>query len=184
MNIPFTESPLRLSAEAQALWDEFYNDIEREMRPGDSLQYLVDWGSKLPGAVGRIAGLLHLAEHETKGLTMPISVNSVNASCVIGAYFKEHAIAVFGLMQEDRRFKLARQILAFLDRVRPETFKGRDIMHHTAISLMEDVEQGLRVLTDRGYIRGEAGGLNNPGPGRPSGKTYRVNPKILERRNV
>jgi hypothetical protein len=117
-------------------------------------------------------------------LSIPISVNFVNASCVIGTYFKEHAIAVFGLMQEDRRFKLARQILAYLARAKVETFKGRDIMHHTSISVMEEVEQGLKVLIDRGYIREEAGALNNPGPGRPSGKTYRVNPKIFERRNV
>ena len=163
----------------------FITILRQEMRPGGSLCYLPDWGSKLPGAVARIAGLLHLAEHGAKGLSLPISVNSVNASCVIGAYFKEHAIAVFGLMQEDRRFKLARQILDYFDRKKPETFKGRDIMHHTTINLMEDVEQGLKVLIDRGYVREEAtGGLNNPGPGRPSGKTYRVNPKIFERKNV
>jgi len=185
MEIPLTDNSLSLSGEAQEAWDEFYTDIEKEMRPDGSLYYLPDWGSKLPGAVARIAGLLHLAEHGAKGLSLPISVNCVNASCVIGAYFKEHAIAVFGLMQEDRRFKLARQILAYVDRGRPETFRGRDIMHHTAISLMEDVEQGVRVLVDRGYIREEAEGvLNKSGPGRPSGKTYRVNPKIFERRNI
>ena len=184
MDIPFKDAILRLSPDAQRLWDEFYDDIEQEMRPGKSLCYLPDWGSKLPGAVARIAGLLHLAERGIGGLSSSISVTFVSASCVIGAYFKEHATAVFGLMQEDRKFKLARQILSYLNRVRPATFKGRDIMHHTAISLMEEVEQGLRVLADRGYIREETGGLSNPGPGRPSGKTYRVNPKIFERRNV
>lgn len=87
-------------------------------------------------------------------------------------------------MQEDRRFKVARQILGYLERIKPETFRGRDVMHHTAIALMDEVEQGLKILMDRGYIREEAGGLNNPGPGRPSGKRYRTNPKIFEARNV
>ncbi len=186
LEIPFTLTNLKLSPEAQRTWDEFYNDIEKEMRPGGSLQYLADWGSKLPGAVARIAGLLHFAEYEAGAIDLPISVDSVSASCVIGAYFKEHAIAVFGLMQEDRRFKLARQILDYVDRIRPETFKGRDIMHHTSISVMEEVEQGLKVLLDRGYIReGGAEGSNradNSGPGRPSAKTYRVNPKVFERK--
>ena len=180
--LPSTETTLTLTPEAQRLWDEFYNDIEKEMRPDGSLCYLHDWGSKLPGAVARIAGLLHLASHGAKGLSLPISVNSVSASCVIGGYFKEHAVAVFGMMKEDPRIKLARQILDYLKRHRPEKFKGRDVMHHTAISLMDDVEAGLKVLLDRGYIREEAGTLNSPRPGRPSGKTHRVNPKIFETR--
>jgi hypothetical protein len=91
-------------------------------------------------------------------------------------------------MREDKRFKLARQILAYLERVRPETFKGRDIMHHTSITVMEEVEQGLKVLIDRGYVREEvAKGSNkpdSPGPGRPSAKTYRMNPRIFRGRNV
>jgi hypothetical protein len=187
MDVPFMETDVRLSPEAQTVWNEFYDDIEREMRPGQSLQYLVDWGSKLAGATARIAGLLHLAEYGAKGLSLPISVNFVSASCVIGSYFKEHALAVFGMMQEDKRIKLARQILNYLERQRPETFKGRDVMHHTNICLMDEVEQGLKVLIDRGYVREEMAGWNresNPGPGRPSAKTYRVNPKVLEDRNT
>lgn len=186
MDMPFSESALRLSPDAQALWDEFYGDIETEMRPGGSLCYLPDWGSKLPGAAARIAGLLHLAEHGVRGLSLPISVNIVGASCMIGAFFKEHAIAVFGLMQEDRRFKLARQIRDYVMRVRPEIFTGRNVLHHTSIGLIEDVDLGIKVLLDRGYIRGDTTDdpKDNRGPGRPKGRGYIVNPKIFEKKNV
>ena len=178
MNVPFTENTLRLSGEAQDVWDEFYTDIENEMRPEESLYYLPDWGSKLPGAVARIAGLLHLAEHGAAGLSLPVSVNTVSASCLIGAYFKEHALAVFGLMQEDPRIKLARQILDYLRRHKPATFKGRDVMRHTHIGLSEETDRGLRILLDRGYVREEPT-TNNPGAGRPGGTIYRVNPKVF-----
>ncbi len=116
-------------------------------------------------------------------MSLPISVNSVSASCVIGAYFKEHAIAVFGLMQEDKRFKVARQILDYLKRHRVDRFKGRDVMHHTSISLMEDVEEGLKILIDRGYIREEPRKEQKPRH-RPEAQIYRVNPKILDDKNV
>jgi hypothetical protein len=186
MDMPFFDTNLRLSTDGQSVWDELYNDVEREMRPGESLEYLPDWGSKLPGEVARIAGLLHFAEHGPKAVGLPISVNIVGASAVIGAYFKEHAIAVFQLMQEDTRLKLARQILQYIGRIRPETFRERDVLRHTCIPTNEDVKQGLKVLADRRYIREEVtrAEMNRPEPGRPSSKTYRVNPRIFERTNV
>ncbi|MGD0660208.1 MAG: YfjI family protein, partial [Syntrophorhabdales bacterium] len=54
MDVPFADATLRLSQDAQIVWDDFYNDVEREMRREGSLFYLPDWGSKLPGAVARI----------------------------------------------------------------------------------------------------------------------------------
>jgi hypothetical protein len=186
MDIPFTDATLRLSQDAQAAWDGFYNDIEREMKPEGSLYYLQDWGSKLPGAVARIAGLLRLAEHGAKGLSLPISVTSVTASCMIGEYFRQHAIAVFGMMQEDKRIRLAKQILDYIQRARPETFKGRDVIHSTAIKLMEDVDLGLKVLLDRGYVRAE-GTVKVDGPakpGRPEAASYRIHPCLLKGKNV
>jgi len=156
------------------------------MRPEGSLYYLPDWGSKLPGAVARIAGLLHLAENGPKGLSLPVSVTSVTASCAIGAYLKEHAITVFGMMQEDPRIKTAKQILGYIQRTRPETFKGRDVIHSTAIKLMENVDQGLKVLMDRGYVRAEES-IKPDGPaktGRPPAVSYRVHPGLLRGKYV
>jgi hypothetical protein len=89
-------------------------------------------------------------------------------------------------MQEDTRLKLARQILQYIGRIRPETFRERDVLRHTCIPTNEDVKQGLKVLADRRYIREEVtrAEMNRPEPGRPSSKTYRVNPRIFERTNV
>jgi replicative DNA helicase len=186
MDMPSSDVSLTISPDAHERWNEFYDYIEQELRPDHSLYYLPDWGSKLPGAVARIAGLLHLAQHGTPGLSIPISVNSVTGSCAIGAYFKEHAVAVFGLMQEDKRIKFAKQILGYIKRHRPETFKGRDVIHHTAIKFMEDVQLGLEVLMERGYIKPAQPNIpEDPRRrGRPEAAVYLVHPAILRGENV
>ena len=81
-------------------------------------------------------------------------------------------------MQEDPRMKLARQIRDYIQRQRPETFKVREVMRHTAIQLAEDVEKGIGILRERGYVRQEEN-IDSAGVGRPEAKTYRVNPKFL-----
>lgn len=176
MNIPLQESVLNLTPEASDLWDDFYNDIETEMLPGRSLETLKDWGSKLPGAVARIAGLLHFAQHGANAVNIPISVNIVSVSCAIGIYYKEHALAAFGIMQEDPKFEAAKKIISYMNRHKPETFKGRDVLRHTNLKGMDDVNKGLKVLLERSYIR-EA--INEyVGMGRPEAVTYEVNKKI------
>ena len=176
LDIPMALDAIRLSLDAQAIWDEFYNDVETDMREGGSLYYLTDWGSKLPGAVARIAGLLHFAEHGTKAGGLHISVTTVTASCLIGSYFKEHALAAFDLMDVDVSIEAAKKILSYLYRYSPATFKGRDVIHHTNLKTMEEVTPGLRILRERGYIRAKEAEYS--GMGRPEAAEYEVNPKI------
>ena len=97
----------------------------------------------------------------------------VSTNCVIGGYFKEHAITVFGLMQEDPRMKLARQILEYMKRHTLDNFKARDVIRHTAIQLAEDAEKGIGILRERGYVRQEEN-TSTPGVGRPEAETYRL----------
>jgi hypothetical protein len=180
MELPKSDKSITLSQDGQALWDEFYNDVEHEMRPGGSLEYLKDWGSKLPGAVARIAGLLHLAEY---GATdQPVSVDTVRVAAVMGGYFKEHAIAIFGYMGEDPKIEAAKLILEYIVQHRPGTFKGRDVlMNKNAFKSMDDVLPGLNILIERGYIREIALQDKPKHRGRPEAPTYEVNPKTLEK---
>jgi hypothetical protein len=177
MDIPMMASTLKLSPDAQALWDEFYNDVEADLREGGSLHYLTDWGSKLPGAVARIAGLLHFSKHGVKAVELPISVNIVSASCAIGGYFKEHALATFGLMEADPSIESAKNILEYLLRHSSKIFKGRDVLRNTNMKAMDAVTPGLKILIERGYIR-EVEKISS-GAGRPEAISYAVNPKII-----
>lgn len=176
LQVPDELNTLRLTPEAHAAWDEFYNDVETSMRPGGDLEYLKDWGSKLPGAVARIAGLLHFAEYGSKACEKPISVSFVSGSCAIGSYYLEHAIATFGLMKENPKIKTAKTILSYIQRHKPETFKGRDILRNTSIEDMNIASEGLKILIERGYLRSVIHEYS--GMGRPEAMTYEVNPKI------
>jgi hypothetical protein len=168
---------LTLTPEAQAIWNGFYADVEPLLRPGADLHHLIDWGSKLPGAVARIAGLLHFAEHGREGIGKPISGESVSKACYLGDYFTEHAKAAFGLMKEDARLAVARKILSYIKRHRPKSFRGVHLFDHTNCACMDDIIPALTILIERGYIR-EIGKVDSKKPGRPASQIYEVNPKI------
>ena len=171
---------LRLTPEAQAIWNEFYADVELLLRPGADLQHLVDWGSKLPGAVARIAGLLHFAKNGPDGIGKWVSFDSVRNACIIGGYFTEHAKAAFGIMKEDAHLAVARKILSYLKRCKPERFKGRDLFDHTNCASMDEITPGITALIERGYLR-QVHRAAITGRGRPEAIAYEVNPKIISK---
>jgi hypothetical protein len=170
---------LRMSPDAQAVWNGFSDDVEALLRPGAQLDNLVDWGSKLAGAVARIAGLLHYADSAEGFHSNQISKAAIESACVIGAYYIEHAVVVFGLMKEDTRITTAKKILAYIKRHKPETFKGRELFNHTNCQSMQDIQPGLNILVEWGYIRESVKQEIGSRPGRPPSSVYEVNPKIL-----
>ena len=154
MSMPLSPHNLELSPEAHVAWDEFHDDIEAEMQPGKPMASMKDWGSKLAGAVARIAGLLHYAEHGIQATNKSISVNVVNASAVIGAYYRTHALATFGLMSENPEIESAKKILEYLILHKPDMFTGRDVLRHkNALKTMAEVIPGTKLLIERNYIR-------------------------------
>jgi replicative DNA helicase len=179
MDVP-SNVKIVLTPEAQKRWDEFYNDIERDLRPGGALEYLPDWGSKLPGAVARIAGQLHMAALGQTGIEKPVSVDFVTASCVLGGYFREHAMAAFHQMLEDPRIAAAKKILFYIEKYKPDSFKGRDILRHAyfANRTMDEIEPGLKILLERGFLRERPSSY--AGKGRPEATVYEVNPKLFK----
>jgi hypothetical protein len=178
MEIPLNLHELKLSPDAQVVWDEFYNDIESDMQAGKQMASIKDWGSKLSGAIARIAGLLHFAEYGQQAINKPISVNIVNASAAIGVYYREHAFATFGLMNEDTQIESAKKIREYLILHKPDSFKGRDVLRHkNALNKMDDIKEGLKLLVERNYIR-EVPTKSLTGQGRPEAIVYEVNPRI------
>jgi hypothetical protein len=177
MEIPLSLQNLKLTPDAQAEWDEFYNDIEADMQLGKQMTSIKDWGSKLPGVVARISGLLHYAEHGQQAQEKPISVGIVGASAAIGAYYREHALATFGLMRENPEIESAKKILDYLIVHKPDSFKGRDVLRNkNAFKTMGEITPGLKLLVERNHIRekGKSTSVN----GRPEATIYEVNPKV------
>jgi hypothetical protein len=146
---------LHLQGEAWDLWVHYSKEIERELRPGGSLYSARDWGSKLPGAVARLAGVFHLVEHyrHPRPWEIPIASETVAHAWALGLYFIPHQLNAFGEMQADPMTKLAKRILGWIERGKLRQFTTRDCIRMHENETKEDVERALLMLADYGYAR-------------------------------
>jgi hypothetical protein len=134
-NIPLVQ----LSAEAHAIFREFRQEVEANLRPGEELDDLADWANKLPGNVARIAGLLHIAGWASNSVNSVDSVNrcfpwgseitpeTMAAAVCLGRYFEAHAKAAFALIGSDGKLAIAKKIWAVIEKHNLETFTVRDL---------------------------------------------------------
>lgn len=176
LDAPITDRSLALSAQAQQVWDEFYNSVETELREGERLYLLKDWGSKLAGAVARISGLLHIGTYGPDCEDV-IGAGIVYDAVALGRYYMEHAIATFDIMSDEPSIESARKILAIIKRKNLWEFNGREMMRHTCFKMMSKVNAGLNVLIERCYIEADSSKETGKG-GRPKGGLYLVNPQV------
>src|ERR1700730_15101113 len=107
---------LKLTTAAQKAMEAIEEAVEPTLAGDGELASLADWGAKYVGAVARIAGILHLAEHGAeKGPREAGDAQTVLAAQRIGTYFKACAITAFAEMGTDQATADA---VYLLDRVR------------------------------------------------------------------
>ena len=137
---------------------------------------------KYVGAVARIAGILHLAEHGAdKGPRQPVSAQTVMAAARIGEYFKAEAINAFAEMGTDQGTADAAYLLERISHLGQDEVSERDI--HVASSRSRfpkkaDLKPVLSLLVDHGYLAL----LPKPEPtgGRPASPRYQVHPSVTQ----
>ena len=170
--------PLRLSAEALDLWREFHDAIEGRMAEGEDLHELADWASKMAGATARIAGNLHVAATaRARPEDAPISAETMRAAIYIGHYFVAHAKSAFALMLDPPDVQLARRILGWIERKLPDEFSVRDCHQAIRLNRPSDLNPGLLVLEEHGFVR-SIEKTQNKAPGRRPGSRFAVNPRV------
>lgn len=157
---------VKLSPDADQIREAFQAYIEPKL--AGELEYMSDWAGKLTGAVVRIAALLHLA-----GFTVdePINPEIMAAATFIGEFLMAHAQAAYQVMgasenQADAKY-LWRRIKGQSEISKRDLFnscKGK-------FKTVQDMEPGLYMLVDMGYIRLEEVQTG----GRPTQK-IKVNP--------
>lgn len=172
---------LRLTPEANGHVLALERDIEPRLAPSGSWAHVVDWGSKYVGAIARIAGLLHLAEHLLGGFASPISAGVLDRAAEIGAYFAEHALTAFDDMGADPLVDDARHVLSWVERSQTERFTKRDLF--TALSRgrfrkAADLDPVLNLLVGHGYLR-SVPSPERRGAGRSPSPTWLVHPDVL-----
>jgi replicative DNA helicase len=175
---------LRLAPEAHAALRDFTVWLEPQLCEFAELGFMTDWAGKLVGAVGRIAGLLHMALSAHTNVPWDSAIRRVTVECAIriGKYFIPHAKAAFAEMGADAVVGHAKTVLRWIENQNACEFTKRDV--HQALrgrfKRVEELDAPLDLLCTHGYIarRPEA----SAGPGRKASPKFAVNPLWLSRR--
>jgi len=167
-----------LDPAATALHEAFEDEIEPRLGRGGDLYAIQGWGSKLPGAVVRLAGVLHLALYGADGLSVPVEASTMMAATTLGRYFIPHALAAFRAMSADERVEGARHILAWISRATVTHFTKRECWQYLRrrFGAVDALDAPLALLCDHAYIREIPPESDAPRPGRPASPRYAVNP--------
>lgn len=176
---------LSLSPEALSLWRNFWHEVEVMMRDGGRLEHVTDWGGKLPGAVARVAGLLHCAAY-TSCVTevRTIEADTMGRAVRLGRFLIEHALVAFDAMGADAAMEAARDLWKAVEKNRQPRFTARDAWHplRSKYKRMDAAEPGFDVLIDHGYVA-EPHQADDGTPrkrGRPPSRMFLVNPALTE----
>ncbi len=198
---------VEFSPEAINVFDDFVRGIEARMGVCGDLAAMRDWGSKLPGAVARIAGVIHaitqaerhwqrledereqrINTHERTPRFTPwdttVSPQTVESAIAIGYYLIEHAKIAFGMMGAANmpavaRIADAQYAVRWLIEGRRTTFNKRELYKSdkSRFQKAEDADPVIEILINRNIIRGVDEEPSRRG-GRPAEK-YDVNPQIF-----
>lgn len=156
--------------------------VEPTLAGDGELATLADWGSKFTGAVARIAGMLHLAEHgATEGPPLPVAEATVARARRIGEYFRACAINAFAEMRADPVVADAVYLLGRVVSLSDAEISERDLF--TACSRgrfpkVGDMTPPLHRLIEHGYL--VAMPTAKPTGGRPASRRFRVHPRAAE----
>ena len=177
LEVDCKEEPIQLAEEATSVLKALY--LDTESRFCTDLAEITDWAGKYVGAVLRIAGLLHAAQHHGFLDFTEVSGETMENAVRIGEYFLEHAKAAYSLMGADPVNKQGEYLLDAIKRGQISEFSRRDAMRmcrrfHTA----ESLQPVLNRLCEYGYIAPKP---TEPalGVGRRPSEVYLTNPCLL-----
>lgn len=171
LDTPPRDEPRRLVLSAPALdqFQTFREWHEPQLRADSPLSDIQDWFGKLPGAVLRLAGLLHLAQHEDAE-AQPISAETIRNAIALGNYFTEHARLMYRMMHGHQGQSEAAIVLGVLKNVEGESISRRDLFEkvkgRSAFATVSSLVPALNALEEFGWIRREQVGKGSRG--RPS----------------
>lgn len=183
LNLPSQEDGqphrLRLTEESCREWKAFQRHVEDELRDGGMFEHIRDWAGKLPGAVARLAGILHCAGHaDGSPHAHTINLATMEAALAIGAILERHALAAFSVMAVDSNLDAALKVWNWVAQQRQETFSQRDCFQALRGTFhdMAGIRPAFETLVERGYLFPLP---VSPKVGRPS-QGYRVNRRIAK----
>lgn len=168
-----------MTEHAAQLWKSEQRHNEVELREGKAWATERGWASKYPGAVARIAGVLHCADCADNQRD-PAEVRLQKATMLhaigLGRTIKAHTLKAFGMMalNDDQRFAL--KIADWIRREGHDKFTGRGACRAVnSHGKSSGLKGAFEILSECGWVRQE--NRKNPRGGPPS-ETFMVNPKV------
>lgn len=175
--------PYRLTLEKAALHTllDFAAKVEAELDGGEYAG-MTDWAGKLPGAVARLAGILHVAGEQCPHTT-PIDKDTMEKAIALGVVFTQHSRAAYAMMGADPATEGAKRVLKWITSSRIETFTTQECWQAVRWSFhkMDPLKVALALLAERGYIAEIAQPVTVSKGGRPAAPVYTVNPATHRR---
>jgi replicative DNA helicase len=147
---------LNLDLDAQTILGRFEAWIEPQLSEFGELGGITDWAGKLIGAVGRIAGILHMAN--LAGVfapwEIPIPPETIERAIRIGRYLIPHAKAAFAEMGADAIVEQGKSILRWIQHGNLDSFTRRDL--HQALrgkfKRAAELDRPVALLIAQGFI--------------------------------
>jgi hypothetical protein len=169
---------LGLSVAALSRWKEFRLEVEKMMADYGKLQDLRDWGSKLPGAILRIAAGIHCSLHAHGPLPRDIQPETMDIALKLAAPMISNALAVFAMMEKPEQIAHAEKLLSWILKNGKIEFTLREMFcaHNSRFKVMVAMTPAVTELQERGYIRPAQ---QSSKPGRPS-EVFEVRPELLD----
>lgn len=181
------ERTIHLSEEAD-LQSEIYNQqIERRLT--DDLEQIEEWAGKLHGNTMRIAAIFHIVKYKWDAVNVPLEAETLAGAIKVGQYYLEHSMAAFDMMglSDPQDVKDAKYIISRIEQNSKNSNNSKNteiITKRNAYDLckghfksVEEMEPGLQVLVERGYIAIQK--EKPAGRGRPSEQIY-INPAYYQ----
>jgi hypothetical protein len=171
---------LRLSRQAEAALLGFADELEPRLGENGDLGHISDWGCKLVGGVGRVAGLLHLAANVRSGWGQTVALDSIEDAIKVGRYLIPHALMAFDLMEADPNLTLARRVLHWIASKELTSFSRRDCFEAMKgrVRRVDGLDPVLNILETHGQVRRRS--QEARGRGRPPAPVFDVNPFVAK----
>jgi hypothetical protein len=173
---------LVLTATAHQAVVALQSAVEPTLADDGELDQIKSWGSKYVGAVVRIAGNLHLAEHgPDAGPPTPVTAQTILAATRIGAYFKACAVRAFAQMRVNPGVDDAAYLLRRIVSLGVPAVSQRDMLvacSRSRFRVKADMLPAVKLLVDHGYLVLQQ--TSQRTGGRPSSPIYAIHPLATE----
>lgn len=180
LNRPVPKSPivLELAEDASQLFLAFRQQLEDDLRPEGRFAERSAWGSKLAGAVARVAGILHGIAHPDLE-THVVSAETLRGALALAPYLDAHERDAACIILEDPAVRIAKRILAWVCRKKIEQFSYNECFNAvrtSALNKTSQIDPALQLLIERGWLRAVPPTQDERNRGRPPSPCFLVHP--------